>query len=468
MTDAPRGHWAELAAPGHAAATATLCLGVALFAFNSFLVSTALPTAVSEVGGIALISWSLSLYLMFAIAGGAGAALAKRQLGTRAALVASAAVFLLGTLAAASASSMVQVLAGRVLQGAGEGVTAAICYALIPELFPSRLVAKVFGAEAMVWAAAAFGGPLLSGLLTETVSWRAAFLVNVPLVAVFILLVALVVPRAPRSTGPLSFPGLRLAAIGGGILLLSLAGIAGDPWLAAALLGTACAMLAAAVLLDRKSQRRLFPLDAFSLTSVVGTGLWTVLLMPMAQASTAVYLVLTLQHLWGFGATVAGAVGAIMALCWSAAAVMVANIRSTEAHLALIRWGPGLLVLGLVGVSAAFGIDQVAALLVAQGAIGVGFGIAWGFLSQTVMEAASSEERDRAAALVPTVQFAGYAIGAAVAGLAANVAGYARAGSPDALRHAVIAVFALATGVAMVSMAAAGRMTALSSARGRE
>ncbi len=55
---------------------------------------------------------------------------------------------------------MTEVLIGRALQGVGEGIVAATCYALIPELFPSRLVAKVFGAEAVVWAVAAFGGPL--------------------------------------------------------------------------------------------------------------------------------------------------------------------------------------------------------------------------------------------------------------------------------------------------------------------
>ncbi len=50
------GRWAELATPRYAAATATLCLGVALFAFNEFLVSTAMPTAVGELGGVELVA----------------------------------------------------------------------------------------------------------------------------------------------------------------------------------------------------------------------------------------------------------------------------------------------------------------------------------------------------------------------------------------------------------------------------
>ena len=176
--------WGELFTQRYWAATVTLCLGVALFAFNAFLVSTALPTAVREIGGVAVIAWATSIYLALSIVGGAAASRLKARYGARPALIASAVLFLGGTLLAATASSMTEVLIGRALQGIGEGIISALCYTLIPELFPGRLIAKVFGAEAVVWALAAFGGPLLAGLVTETISWRAAFLINVPVIAI--------------------------------------------------------------------------------------------------------------------------------------------------------------------------------------------------------------------------------------------------------------------------------------------
>ena len=140
MSDSVEGRWAEIFTPRYATVTLILCLGVALLAFNAFLASISLPTAVQEMGGVALISWALTLFLVFAIVGGSGAALLKRQLGARSALLVSAGIFLLGTVVAATATSMEQVLVGRALQGLGEGVVSAICFALIPELFPSRLV----------------------------------------------------------------------------------------------------------------------------------------------------------------------------------------------------------------------------------------------------------------------------------------------------------------------------------------
>lgn len=459
MSDSTTGSWAEIFTPRYAPITLILCLGVALFAFNAFLASVALPTAVQQLGGIALISWALTLYLVFAIMGGAGAALLKQKLGSRSALLLSSAVFLVGTLIAANASSMTEVLIGRSFQGLGEGVVAAICFALIPELFPSRLVPKVFGMQAVIWAVAAFGGPVGAGLLTELVSWRAAFLINVPLVLIFGIMAIFKVPGRDATPGlnP-GFPGIRLLTIGAGIMLVALAGIS-QPLLATALLIGAAALLVAAVTLDARSRVRLMPTGAFQPVSVVGSGLWVVLLMPIAGATSAVYLVLLVQQLWGYGPTLAGAVGAVMAVAWSLSAITVANVRQRETRKVLIRTGPALLALGLAGVLAGILTGQITIVLVAQLAVGAGFGISNGYLNLTMMESSSDADRDRTSALLPTTQSAGNAIGAALAGVAANTAGYATAVGTDAIHLAIIPVFVLGSAVAALAFVAALRTT---------
>nr|WP_246272461.1 hypothetical protein [Phyllobacterium pellucidum] len=70
------------------------------------------------------------------------------------------------------------------------------------------------------------------------------------------------------------------------------------------------------------------------------------------------------------------------------------------------------------------------------------------------MEAARSGERDRASALLPTLQSAGYAIGAAVAGLTANAAGYPEATTPDGLRDATITIFTVSAIIGLGAMIA--------------
>ncbi|KRA97558.1 MFS transporter [Devosia sp. Root685] len=461
MSDAVEGRWAEIFTPRYATVTLILCLGVALLAFNAFLASISLPTAVQELGGVALISWALTLFLVFAIVGGSGAALLKQRLGARTALLASSGVFLLGTVIAATATSMPQVLVGRALQGLGEGVVSAICFALIPELFPSRLVPKVFGLQAMIWAIAAFGGPAAAGLLTEMVSWRAAFLVNVPLVLLFASMVIIKVPaHSPEDRVVARFPGLRLFAIGAAIMLVALAGLAA-PLPAAGLLIVAAVMLVATVWMDGRAEERLMPRDAFRLVSVVGTGLWVVLLINVAGAGSAVYLVLVVQEMWGYKPASAGALAAVLAVAWSASAIVVANVRSKETRKTLIRLGPGMIGLGLVLVLAGLQIDQVSVVIIGQLIIGSGFGLHNGYLNLTVMEAASDEERDRASGLIPTTQSAGNAIGAALAGVAANSGGMAAAATAGAVKLAVVPVYLLGVATAALALIAAWHMVSM-------
>jgi predicted MFS family arabinose efflux permease len=93
--------------------------------------------------------------------------------------------------------------------------------------------------------------------------------------------------------------------------------------------------------------------------------------------------------------------------------------------------------------------------VICQVLIGSGFGVAWTYLNQAVSMAAPPEERDLASALAPTTQSAGYAIGAAIAGLVANASGYS-----DALAtHGSAAMAAWIFGVGAVIAAIAALMS---------
>src|SRR4029079_11668434 len=153
-----------------------------------------------------------------------------------------------------------------------------------------------------------------------------------------------------------------------------------SPWLKIALVLLAVVVLIASVVRDRASAVQLLPSDAFSLRTRVGMGLWIVFLMPLAQASTAVYLVLTLQTLWGFSATLAGAFNASLALAWSFVAIGVANLGSTANRATFIACGPVWLVAALATIVVGLISDHPVVALTGQIAIGAGFGVAWAFL----------------------------------------------------------------------------------------
>jgi MFS family permease len=430
-------------------------LGVVLFAFNAFVVATALPAAVADLGGGAWIAWATSLYLIFSIVAGTATAAMMHRLGARALFLLAAAVFLAGTLMAAGAVSMAMLLAGRAWPGVGAGFIESGCYVLIPRLFAPRLIPKVFGVEAAAWALAAFGGPALSGWLTLALSWRVAFLATVPLALIFLALVPLVV-RAARDDGPApGLPLLPLGGIAGGMALILVADTL--PWAAlrAATLVAGFAVIAAVVLTDGRGPVRLLPARAFSLARATGLGLWVAVLMPLSSSAGTVFLNYTLQFLWGFTPVQSGLTAVLLALAWSA-------MQTLSAHLAwprgrLIRGGAAGLVLGQALMIAAFALHSVALVVAAQLALGVAFGAAWGALSQVVMAEAPAADRDLTSALLPTVNSAGFGIGAALWGLVANALGFAGAGGAD-LQRVIVTVFALACLPALAALVLALRL----------
>jgi MFS family permease len=437
----PDGRWLDLLMPRHAATTIMLCMGVALFAFNGFLVTTVMPSAIAEIGGGELIAWSVSLYLIGSIVSGASAAALKSRFGTRLVMLAATLLFLGGTLAAALATSMPQVLVGRMAQGLGEGIVAALCYALIPALYPARLVPKVFGAEALVWAVASFGGPFAAGWITETLSWRAAFLVNVPLGLVFLALAMKTATTRETSQTGSRIPLAPLLLLAAGMLVLLSAGSVVDLRISALTVLIGMVLVAWSVLRDRKSSDRLMPQGAFGLGSTVGAGLWVVLLMPVAQATSAVYIVFGLQHVFGYGPTAAGGFGAVMAMSWSVVAVLIANLNSPVGRRWAIKGGPVLQCAGMMLVAAGIGFQTLPALVFGQMLVGAAFGASWSYLNQMLMASSPAAERDKTSGMLPTLQSAGYAIGAALAGLTANSLGFAESSDPDRLRLILAATF---------------------------
>ena len=455
-----QGRWAELVAPRYLFATATVSLGNALFAFNAFLVATVLPTAVKDLGGAHLLSWATSLYLILSILSGTSTALVIHRIGARWMFILSALAFLAGTLVAGFAPSMPMLLAGRALQGVAAGYIEAGCYVLIPRLFPSRLIPRVFGVEAIAWALAAFGGPALAGYLAEVWSWRASLLSAVPLVLIFLALVPVVVANDLEDRQIARVPWVKLGGIAAGMLLVTLASIADSNAAKFGVLALAAGIFAVTVMSDRWRMPRLFPDGAFAWNSITGLGFWTALVMPVAQAAAAVFLVYALQFLWHYSPLDAGLVGSVMALSWSSSQILLSTFATPRFRLHMIWVGAVLLVAGLAGIVLALAVESLAVLLVAQVAVGLAFGLNWSPLSQVVMEAAPEAERDGTSALLPTIMAAGYGIGAAVFGVIGNALHYASAAG-EALRFDMMAIFAIAAGIAVVSAVTGIRMVVL-------
>ena len=481
LTAAARFIMSDAAVPGlkllfvrpNGAYLATFSLGSALYAFAAFLVAACMPSAVQVLGHLNLISWGFTFYLIAAIVAGTVAAPLKRRFGTAHALQGSAGSFLLGTLACGLAPDIWVLLAGRVVQGLGEGAISGLIYMLIPEVFPPQLIPAIFGVEAVIWASGSTIGPIVGGFLTQTISWRAAFLVEAPLVLLFMLLVLLYIPRRPKSRGveaPVretlvreTLPLFRLLGVGLGILMLSVAAIEPAVWMRGVSTLAALGLLAWLARQDATDPNRLLPRGAFSGASSLGLAFWVVLLMSAANTGPATYEILMLERVWGFHPLAASILGASTYVTWSLAGIIVSRVPP--------RFSPAFLWIGPLALAGGLGLGTVAMTVPSLGLllaglvlVGVGYGLSWGFLSHTIMTGAEPGDRDRASAMLPTVLSMGLAIGAAIGGLAANTAGLTEGSTPAMVAQTGFFCFAVATLVAVPGVLASIRLGRLAKA----
>jgi predicted MFS family arabinose efflux permease len=148
--------------------------------------------------------------------------------GPRPPLVAGLACFLAGLVLAGTATTMVQLVAGRVVQGLGGGLMIVAIYVVIGQVYPARLRPALFAGISSAWLLPALVGPVLSGALTEHASWRWVFLGLVPFTVIGGFLVAPTVRglSSPETRGSLADPRrlLRALAVAAGVAALEQVG----------------------------------------------------------------------------------------------------------------------------------------------------------------------------------------------------------------------------------------------------
>src|SRR5207248_2307836 len=167
-----------------------IMLSIFLAAMESTVVATAMPTVVASLGGLDVYSWVFSGFLLTQTVTMPLWGRFSDLYGRRPVFLIGLATFLGGSALSGTAQSMAQLIVFRMVQGLGAGSLMTLGYTIIGELFGLERRAKLQGWISSVWGVASLVGPWLGGVLSDHVSWRWVFYVNLPFGAIAMALIA--------------------------------------------------------------------------------------------------------------------------------------------------------------------------------------------------------------------------------------------------------------------------------------
>ncbi len=305
------------AAPGEGRSTRSvlvaigaLLLGMLLAALDQTIVSTALPTIVSDLGGLDHLSWVVTAYLLAATAATPLWGKLGDQYGRKKLFQTAIVIFLVGSALCGLAQSMPQLIGFRALQGLGGGGLMVLSMAIVGDIVTPRERGKYQGLFGAVFGVTSVLGPLLGGFFTQHLSWRWVFYINLPIGVVALLVIAAVLHIPVRRTKhTIDYLGTFLIAAVATALVL-VASLGGSTWAwgsfqIIALAVLAVVLLVAFVATERRAVEPVLPLKLFRIRTFTLVAVIS-FVIGFAMFGAMTYLPTFLQVVHGITPTLSG------------------------------------------------------------------------------------------------------------------------------------------------------------------
>jgi EmrB/QacA subfamily drug resistance transporter len=427
---------------------AGLLTTMALASLDQNIVSTALPRIVSELGGLAHLAWVITAFMLTATATAPLYGKLSDMYGRRRLFIVAILVFIAGSALCGLARSMTELIVFRGLQGLGAGGLMVLAQTAVADLVPPRQRGRYQGLFTGVFALCSVAGPVLGGVITDALSWRWIFYVNLPVGAVALSLILVALPRSkrPRVAHRIDYLGaVLLTTMTAALLLLLSWGGTVAAWSSPTIVGFALGAAALFVLLlarERVAAEPILPLPLFR-NRVFAVAIAVVTVNATALFGAFVFLPTFFQLVQGKSPSHAGLLTAPLMAGLIVASVIGGRLVSAFGrYKALSMLGLALSIAGFVAIAAA--AREAAPVPVIEAALvvtGAGLGLVMPNLTVAIQNAVAPEMLGVATSAVSFFRSLGGAFGVALSGslLTGRVdAALAAAGSAaDAARRAV-------------------------------
>jgi EmrB/QacA subfamily drug resistance transporter len=440
-------------------------LGMFLGALDQTIVATSLPAMVGELHGMEHMSWTVSAYLLTSTTSTPVYGKLSDQFGRSALFRTAIAIFLVGSIGCGLAQTMGELILGRAVQGLGGGGLIALAMTIIADIVPPRERGRYQAYFTAVWSIAAIGGPMLGGVLVDTVGWRWVFWINLPFGIAALLICGRALRRLPRPSHAqhIDFIGIALLvpAIVALLLVTTWAGTELS-WASPEIVGLialAMVLVALLVLQELRAPDPLLPPRLFR-HNVVVLGCAITFLTGAASIGATIFLPLFLQVVIGASASNSGLLILPLMLGLTIGATSTGRLVRLTGRYKLFP------IVGLIIATAAFlalvGVTRGTPSLVYAGVmalLGIGIGPQGPAVSIAIQNAVELRDMGTATSLFTFFRSMGGSFGVALLG-AILLAGLTQDGNasisasgllhggpamiaalPDAVRQSVVASF---------------------------
>ncbi len=404
---------------------AGLLLSTFLAAIEGTVIGPAGPRIVGDLGGVALLSWVFTAYLLTMAVSTPIFGKMSDLYGRKPVFIIGSLLFLAGSLLSGLSQSMEQLIVFRALQGIGAGALIPVTFTIIGDIYSIEERARVQALMSSVWGISSLVGPLLGGYVVDTFNWRWIFGFNVPFGLLSLwFIIKYLQEKIEKRNVKVDISGAITFTIGVTALLFGLA-TGGQqfawtsPWLIG-ILAVAVISLILFLIVENRAEEPLVPLKLFRIRDIAYSNVASLLASALLIGLTS-YLPLWIQGVLGKNATMSGLILAPMSIGWLFGSVYGARwiISKGSRYTSLI--GMVFIAIGAAGIGFVTEETPVYMMLLSNAIYGVGFGLSFTVFTIIAQSSVGFSLRGASTALNTFTKSIGQTIGVAVFGTLINL-----------------------------------------------